>query len=93
MLMDVSLNGETMFRGAIFPADSGHYLYLNTHVPYKDALLEVVSETGDGTIRASRELRVKDHVWIVVTRIRDFDGPPDLQISVSYEQSGESLTP
>ncbi len=89
VLMDVSVDSTTLFHGALQPSTGGSYLYINTRVPARGVVLKVVSKTDEGSIEAEKQIWINEGLWIVVTRVRDEGRPPELQISVSYEHSGE----
>ena len=84
-MTDILLDSEPVFHGTLGHSRTGDYVYLNTHVHRKKVHLEVRSETTDGALVKKKNIWVGDKAWIVVTRVREFDGDPELRVVVSYE--------
>ncbi|MCP4600927.1 MAG: hypothetical protein GY847_10430 [Proteobacteria bacterium] len=84
-LTEVIINGTTIFHGALQPLQSGDYLYVSTRVPEQRVEIEVKSEIAGKVTTSQKKVWVEDRLWVVVTRIREFDGEPEVRIEISYE--------
>ena len=66
--------------------EPGDYHYIAAQTSRKEITVRAVSPNDDGDlVEAKKIIPVKDGIWIVVTRVRDIDGAPQLQIEFSYE--------
>ena len=66
--------------------EPGDYHYIAAQTSRAEIAVRAVSPDDDGAIvEAKKSIPVKDGIWIVVTRVRDIDGAPQLQIEFSYE--------
>jgi len=62
------------------------YHYIAARTSGKEIVVRAVSPNDDGElVEARKSIPVKDGIWIVVTRVRDIDDAPQLQIEFSYE--------
>ncbi len=84
--MDVIVDGTTVFHGMIPSTRGGEYQYVRTRAPGQKIDLEIRSEEEGGTITASKKVYVKDHLWVIVTRLRELNGEPEIEIDLSYEE-------
>ena len=85
-MMEISMDNNPIFRGAITASSSGRYTYVKTFASKETGIqLKVSSETDRDRIEAQKDIWLKDRLWVVVTRIREFEREPELQISISYE--------
>jgi hypothetical protein len=88
-LIRVEVNGETLIYGALQLAGQGDYLYFGSDIEARTMDIRVTSETEDGpSLTAERSIMVEKRLWIVITRLRDIDGEPELVIEASYEKPG-----
>ena len=66
--------------------EPGDYHYIAAQTSRKEITVRAVSPNDDGDlVEAKKVIPVRDGIWIVVTRVRDIDGAPQLQIEFSYE--------
>jgi hypothetical protein len=66
--------------------EPGDYHYIAAQTSRSEISVRAVSPNDDGElVEAKKDVPVKDGIWIVVTRVRDIDGTPKLQIEFSYE--------
>lgn len=66
--------------------ESADYHYIAAQTARDEITVRAVSPDEDGgLVEARKQIPVKDGIWIVVTRVRDIDGAPQLQIEFSYE--------
>ena len=86
-VMDIVVDGTIVFHGMIPSTSSGEYQYIHTRFSGQKIDLEIRSEVEGGTISASKKVYVKDHLWVIVTRLRELDGEPEIQIDLSYEET------
>ena len=85
----VVVNDRTLVYGALQLAGQGDYLYFSSEIEERTMDIRVTSETEDGpTLEAEKSIMVEDRLWIVITRLRDIDGEPELVIEASYEKPG-----
>ena len=90
-VMKVLVDDKPLIFGALQLAGQGGYLYVSTNIPGRTAELRVVSEAeGEAPLVEERTLMLEDRLWIVITRLRDIDGGPELEIEVSYERPAVS---
>jgi hypothetical protein len=65
--------------------EPGDYHYIAAQTSRAEIAVRAVSPDDDGAIvETKKSIPVKDGIWIVVTRVRDIDGAPQLQIEFSY---------
>ncbi|MCP4677998.1 MAG: hypothetical protein GY854_21280 [Deltaproteobacteria bacterium] len=86
VVMDIIVDGDTLFHGMIPSSRGGDYQYIRTQVPRQKIDLEIRSKAEGEVITAGKKVFVKDHLWVIVTRQREFDGEPEIQIDLSYEK-------
>jgi hypothetical protein len=68
------------------PGENGDYHYIAAQTARREIAVRAVSPGDDGdVVEAKKSVPVKDGIWIVVTRVRDIDGVPKLEIEFSYE--------
>lgn len=91
-LVDISVDGTPVFHGTVTAAQGGEYIYVSTRLPRHEADIAVKSASAGGTLDATRRIGLEDHVWIVVTRLREEDREPELKLEVSYEKSAADTT-
>lgn len=85
----VVVNERTLIYGALQLAGQGDYLYFSSDIEDRKMDISVISETEDGPrLQAEKTIMVEDRLWIVITRLRDIDGEPELVIEASYEKPG-----
>jgi hypothetical protein len=85
----VEVNERTLIYGALQLAGQGEYLYVSSDIDDRKMDIAVTSETEDGPrLEAEKTIMVEDRLWIVITRLRDIDGEPELVIEASYEKPG-----
>jgi hypothetical protein len=66
--------------------ETSDYHYIAAQTSRKEIVVRAVSPNDDGDlVEAKKSIPVRDGIWIVVTRVRDIDGTPQLQIEFSYE--------
>lgn len=66
--------------------ESADYHYIAAQASGDEITVRAVSpDEGGGLVEARKQIPVKDGIWIVVTRVRDIDGAPQLHIEFSYE--------
>ena len=83
----VVVNERTLIYGALQLAGQGDYLYVSSDIDDRKLDIVVTSETEDGpSLQAEKTIMVEDRLWIVITRLRDIDGEPELVIEASYEK-------
>lgn len=85
----VVVDGQPVVYGS-FRAEaaggSAAYHYIAAQTARREISVRAVSPDADGGIvEAKKSVPVRDGIWIVVTRVRDIDGAPQLQIEFSYE--------
>lgn len=86
-VLRVVVNGRTLIYGSLQPAGRGDYLYVSTEVTDPKLHVRVTSETDDGpSLETEKTMLVEDLLWVVITRVQDIDGDPELVIEVSYEK-------
>ena len=86
-MMKVVVNGQPLIYGALQATASGEYLYVSTKISAVKMEIRVLSETEEGpTLEAEKTMLVEDRLWVVITRLRDIDGDPELVIEASYEK-------
>ncbi len=86
-LMRVGADGRTLIYGEFPPSEGGGYLYSSQRLPARKTRIRAVSEGGGQRLESERTVLLEDRAWIVVTRLRDVDSGPRLEIQVSYEKS------
>lgn len=85
----VEVNGRTLVYGALQLAGQGDYLYFSSDIDARAMDIRVTSETEEGpSLEAEKSIMVEERLWIVITRLRDIDGEPELVIEASYEKPG-----
>ncbi len=85
-LTDVLIDGISVFHGALGASQQGNYIYVSTRVPNQKIKLEARSEAQDGEIiSAEKNIWVEDKLWIVITRLKEYDALPEVRIEISYE--------
>lgn len=88
-VMKVVVNGRTLLFGALQHAGQGEYLYVSADIETRKMHIRVTSETEEGPgLEAEKSMLVEDRLWVVITRLRDIDGEPELVIEASYEKPG-----
>lgn len=88
-VMKVMVNGRTLIFGALQHAGQGDYLYVSADIETRKMHIRVTSETEEGPgLEAEKTMLVEDRLWVVITRLRDIDGEPELVIEASYEKPG-----
>lgn len=84
--MDVLVDGRNIIHGPLMQTGPGEYLYFSTCLRQKKVEIEARSSFGDQQVHLTRSAWMADHVWIVITRVRDLDGQASLALEVSYEE-------
>jgi hypothetical protein len=88
-LMKVVVNGRTLIYGSLQLAGKGEYLYVSTRIAESKLRLRVTSETDEGpALETVKTMLVEERLWVVITRLRDMDGDPELIVEASYEKPG-----
>ena len=85
-MVDVYLDGESVFHGPVVATGSGKYLYLQTWHARSLAEIRVVYETPEGSYRKKKVVGIQDRTWIVVALAEFVGGGVELDIEVTYEQ-------
>jgi len=85
----VVVNERTLIYGALQNAGQGEYLYFSADVDAAKLDIRVTCETPDGAVlQSEKTILVEDRLWIVITRLRNMEGVPEVVIEPSYEKPG-----
>jgi hypothetical protein len=86
VLADVLLDETTVFHGALHASPSGEYTYVSTRVSKQKMKLVFRTAVGEDIRTLDRKIWVDDRTWIVLTRIKEYDREPELEMEISYEK-------
>ena len=86
-VIEVRVDDRTVVYGPFAPSEGGDYLYVAARLPERKARIRAVSRAGSETVEAEKWVIIEDHLWIVVTRLREYaQEPAEIVIDVSYEK-------
>jgi len=83
----VQIDGEPRIYGTFRAVDEGDYLFASYRVGADKVRVRATSAADGELLEAEKNVVVEDHLWIVVTRVRNLDGEPEIKIEISYESN------
>jgi hypothetical protein len=84
--IDVLVDGHNLIHGPFMQTAPGEYLYFSTCLQQQSARITARSSARDSEVTVERSVSLADHAWIVLTRVRNLDGEPSLELEISYEE-------
>ncbi len=86
--MKVTVDGKPLIFGPSRYSEDGDYTFFSTRIGDKSVRVRAVSEWEGELIEAAKTVRVKDRLWVVITRLVNMSGDPEVKIEISYEVPG-----